>query len=58
MALHLDLTVRLFSDRYHGREWPPSPARVFKLLLQAPKPVLERTTQVSPTAKLLNGWRG
>ena len=33
MALYLDLTVRFFTDRYHGSDWPPSPARLFQALL-------------------------
>jgi len=37
MALHLDLTVRLFSDRYHGKEWPPSPSRFFQALVAGAK---------------------
>lgn len=37
MAFHLDVTVRLFSDRYHGKEWPPSPARFFQALVAGAK---------------------
>lgn len=37
MALFLNLTVRYFSNRYHGSEWPPSPARVFQALVAGAK---------------------
>ena len=37
MALYLQLTVRFFSDRYHGAGWPPSPARVFQALVAGGK---------------------
>lgn len=37
MALHLDLTVRFFNDRYHGSDWPPSPARLFQALVAGSK---------------------
>jgi CRISPR-associated protein Csb2 len=33
MPLHLHLTVRFFDDRYHGSDWPPSPARLFQALV-------------------------
>jgi len=37
MALHLHLTVRFLSDRYHGSDWPPSPARLFQALVAGAK---------------------
>ena len=37
MALHLDLTVRFLDDRYHGSDWPPSPARLFQALVAGSK---------------------
>ena len=37
MALYLHLTVRYFSDHYHGSEWPPSPARLFQALVAGAK---------------------
>jgi len=37
MALYLHLTVRYFGDRYHGSEWPPSPARLFQALVAGGK---------------------
>ncbi len=37
MARFLQLTVRYFSDRYHGNEWPPSPARLFQALVAGAK---------------------
>jgi len=33
----LHVAVRLFSDRYHGSEWPPSPARLFQALVAGAK---------------------
>ncbi len=33
MASHLQLSVRFLVDRYHGSEWPPSPARLFQALV-------------------------
>jgi CRISPR-associated protein Csb2 len=33
MASHLHITLRFFSARYHGEEWPPSPARLFQALV-------------------------
>jgi CRISPR-associated protein Csb2 len=37
MALHVDLTVRFFNNRYHGSDWPPSPARLFQALVAGAK---------------------
>lgn len=37
MALHFHLTVRFFNDRYHGTDWPPSPARLFQALVAGAK---------------------
>ncbi len=37
MALHLHLTVRFLGDRYHGSDWPPSPARLFQALVAGAK---------------------
>jgi len=37
MALHLHLTVRFLGERYHGGEWPPSPARLFQALVAGAK---------------------
>jgi CRISPR-associated protein Csb2 len=37
MALYLNLTVRFFSGHYHGKEWPPSPARLFQALVAGAK---------------------
>ncbi|MGA7408949.1 MAG: type I-U CRISPR-associated protein Csb2 [Bryobacteraceae bacterium] len=33
MAALLSLTIRFLSGRYHGEEWPPSPARLFQALV-------------------------
>ena len=37
MALQLQLTVRFLTDRYHGNDWPPSPARLFQALVAGTK---------------------
>ncbi|MBZ5678348.1 MAG: type I-U CRISPR-associated protein Cas5/Cas6 [Acidobacteriia bacterium] len=37
MALQLQLTVRFLADRYHGNDWPPSPARLFQALVAGMK---------------------
>src|ERR1700678_3506039 len=37
MALNLDLTIRFLTDRYHGGDWPPSPARLFQALVAGAK---------------------
>lgn len=37
MSLYLDLTVRFLTDRYHGDDWPPSPARLFQALVAGAK---------------------
>src|SRR3990170_4346649 len=37
MAGHLNLTVRFLTDRYHGSDWPPSPARLFQALVAGAK---------------------
>ena len=37
MAGHLNLTVRFLTDRYHGSDWPPSPARLFQALVAGVK---------------------
>jgi len=37
MALHLYFTVRFFDDRYHGKDWPPSSARLFQALVAGAK---------------------
>lgn len=37
MAVHVDLTVRFFNDRYHGSDWPPSPGRLFQALVAGAK---------------------
>lgn len=37
MPDYLDLTVRFLTDRYHGRDWPPSPARLFQALVAGAK---------------------
>lgn len=37
MALYLDLTIRFLTDRYHGGDWPPSPARLFQALVAGAK---------------------
>ena len=33
MAVRLDFVVRFLVDRYHGNEWPPTPARLFQALV-------------------------
>lgn len=33
MGLHVRLTVHFITGRYHGAEWPPSPARLFQALV-------------------------
>src|ERR1039458_8565313 len=30
---HLHLVVRFLTDRYHGSDWPPSPARLYQALV-------------------------
>jgi CRISPR-associated protein Csb2 len=37
MAQHLQLTIRFFTDRYHGGDWPPSPARLYQALVAGAK---------------------
>lgn len=37
MAAALHLTVRFLTDRYHGCDWPPSPARLFQALVAGGK---------------------
>jgi CRISPR-associated protein Csb2 len=37
MPDYLDLTVRFLMDRYHGGDWPPSPARLFQALVAGAK---------------------
>ncbi|MBI3207805.1 MAG: type I-U CRISPR-associated protein Cas5/Cas6 [Candidatus Solibacter usitatus] len=37
MAHQLQLTIRFFSNHYHGSDWPPSPARLFQALVSAGK---------------------
>jgi CRISPR-associated protein Csb2 len=32
-VLHLQVTIRFPADRYHGSDWPPSPARLFQALV-------------------------
>ena len=36
MARHLQLTVRFLADRYHGSDWPSSPARLSLLVALRP----------------------
>lgn len=37
MAQHLQLTIRFLTDRYHGGDWPPSPARLYQALVAGAK---------------------
>lgn len=37
MPHQLQLTIRFFTDHYHGTDWPPSPARLFQALVSAGK---------------------
>ncbi len=37
MPHQLQLTIRFFTDHYHGADWPPSPARLFQALVAAGK---------------------
>jgi CRISPR-associated protein Csb2 len=37
MPLRLQVTIRFLGDRYHGSDWPPSPARVFQALVAGAK---------------------
>ena len=37
MAFHLNVEVRFLVDRYHGSDWPPSPARLFQALVAGGK---------------------
>src|ERR1022692_121662 len=34
---HLHLVVRFLTDRYHGSDWPPSPARLYQALVAGAK---------------------
>jgi CRISPR-associated protein Csb2 len=37
MPHHLNVTIRFLTDRYHGGDWPPSPARLFQALVAGTK---------------------
>ncbi len=60
MSQHLCIAATFLAGRYHGKEWPPSPARLFQALLAGAKtgayrqqwsmvePVLRSLEQLSP----------
>ncbi len=60
MSQYLCITATFLAGRYHGKEWPPSPARLFQALLAGAKtgayrqqwsmvePVLRSLEQLSP----------
>lgn len=60
MGIYLNLTVRFLTDRYHGLEWPPSPARLFKALVagaRTGKPALEWNPRWEAALIWLEGLR-
>lgn len=55
MSQHLCVAATFLGGRYHGREWPPSPARFFQALVAGAKTgaYREQWHAVEPTLRLL-----
>jgi CRISPR-associated protein Csb2 len=69
MNQYLCIATTFLADRYHGKEWPPSPARLFQALLagartgsyrehwQTMKPVLEALERLPAPEVLASSFR-
>ena len=55
MSQHLCIAATFLADRYHGKEWPPAPARLFQALVAGAKTGAYRQhwAEVEPVLRVL-----